>query len=49
MNNFSAACLILLGLACIVAFTITCIIDFNEEVDSDKDYLKMLCLFEFKS
>lgn len=38
MNNFIAACLILLGLACIVAFTITCIIDFNKEVDSDKDY-----------
>lgn len=39
MNNFSAVCLLLLlGLACIVVFTIICIIDFNEEVDSDKDY-----------
>lgn len=38
MNNFIAVCLILLGLACIVVFTIICIIDFNEEVDSDKDY-----------
>ena len=34
MNNFSAVCLILLGLVCIVAFTITCIIYYNEEVDS---------------
>lgn len=38
MNNFSAVCLILLGLACIVVFTITCIMYYNEEVDSDKDY-----------
>ena len=38
MNNFMAICLIILTILCAVGFITTCIMDYNEEVDIDKDY-----------